>query len=214
MMMGDLVLLPIEVMNVMNRLEAGGFVITALHNHLLFENPRIMYMHYMAHGNAETLSKTLKAALLTTGTPLDSSSLPPRKKTTRGQGPLPVALIGRILARQGSTQGEILSFGFPRAEIIRENGMEIPPFMGIASTINFQSAPGGVAATGDFVLLSSEVNPVLQALQSSGIQVTALHNHMLDESPRLFFMHFWGQGPAETVATGLRKALNRINLKQ
>ncbi|MBZ5554683.1 MAG: DUF1259 domain-containing protein [Acidobacteriia bacterium] len=213
-MMGDLVLLQGEIEGVVDRLEAGGVMISALHNHLLGETPHVMYMHYMAHGNAETLAKTLKAALATTATPL---ALGPHsdavKKSTAQAIKFDGKKIEEILGRKGSESAGVLSFGFPRAETIRAHGEEIPPLMGTANFINIQDAPEGVATTGDFVLIASEVNPVIQALRSAGISVTALHNHMLDEDPRLFFLHFWGEGPAVRIAAGIRSALDHVNLK-
>lgn len=212
LMMGDLVLLQTEVESVIDHLEAGGVMVTALHNHLIQEIPHVMYLHYMGHGNAEALAKTLKSALATTETPrVTSSSSAPKKDEDLL---LEVEAIEKILGKKGTVDGGVLTFGFPRAEVITEHGVEIPPTMGLANSINIQNSPDGIATTGDFVLASSEVNPVLKALRSSGISVTALHNHMLDENPRLFFLHFWGTGPAPKIAAGLKKALDQINLKK
>lgn len=213
-MMGDLVLLQGEIEGVVDKLEAGGVMISALHNHLLGETPHVMYMHYMGHGNAESLANALKAALSTTATPLT-----PGPHSDAVKKPAPQAIkfdskkVEEILGRKGSESGGVLSFGIPRAETIRAHGQEVPPLMGTANSINFQATGEGVAATGDFVLIGSEVNPVIQALRSAGISVTALHNHMLDDEPRLFFLHFWGEGSAMKIAAGLRSALDRINLK-
>lgn len=209
-LMGDLVLLEPEIEPVIDRREAGGVTITALHNHLLQERPQVLYMHYMGHGNAEALAKTLKSALEKTGTPLK----PPAAKSPVPAVHMNTIKIEEILGHHGTLNGSILSFGIPRAEPIREHGMEVPTAMGVANSINFQDAPRGVAATGDFVLIASEVNPVIRALRAAEISVTALHNHMLDDSPRLFFMHFWAQGPAPKIAAGLRSALDQINLKK
>ena len=213
-MMGDLVLLPSEIEGVVDRLEAGGVMISALHNHLLGETPHVMYLHYMGHGNAETLAKALKTALSTTATPL---ALIPHSDAMKKSASQTIMFDGKkveeILGRKGSESAGVLSFGFPRVELIRAHGEEIPPLMGTANSINFQDAPEGVATTGDFVLIGSEVNSVIKALRSAGISVTALHNHMLDDDPRLFFLHFWGEGSAVKIASGLRGALDHINLK-
>jgi Domain of Unknown Function (DUF1259) len=107
----------------------------------------------------------------------------------------------------------VLQVGVPRAEKIEENGMEVPAAMGMANALNFQRAGGQVATTGDFVLIASEVNPVIRELRSHGIAVTALHSHMLAETPRLFFMHFWGVGSPETIAAALKAALSKVNTK-
>jgi hypothetical protein len=109
--------------------------------------------------------------------------------------------------------GRVLQIGVPRRDAIRENGTEVPPSMGMATAINVQPAGQGVAATGDFVLVADEVNPVILALQARGIDVTALHSHMLREEPRLFFMHFWAAGEPERVAAGLKDALAKIATK-
>jgi hypothetical protein len=214
-LMGDLVLLQSEVENVIDRLASGGILISALHNHLIGETPHVMYMHYMGHGTGETLAKSLRAALSTTATPL---TLVPHsdavKKSAADAIKFDVKKIEEILGRKGSESGGVLSFGIPRAETIIDHGNEIPPLMGTANSINFQDAPDGAAATGDFVLVGREVNPVIQALRSAGISVTAIHNHMLDDEPRLFFMHFWGEGSAVKIASGIRKALDQINLKR
>jgi Domain of Unknown Function (DUF1259) len=213
--MGDLVLLQSEIEGVIDRLEAGGIMISALHNHLLGETPHLMYMHYMGHGNAETLAKSLKAALSTTATPL---TLSPHSDAVKKPIPEVIKFDGKkvedILGRKGNESSGVLSFGFPRAESIKAHGEEVPPLMGTANSINFQDAPEGVATTGDFVLIAGEVNPVIHALRSAGISVTALHNHMLDDEPRLFFLHFWGEGSAVKIASGLRSALDHINLKR
>jgi Domain of Unknown Function (DUF1259) len=102
--------------------------------------------------------------------------------------------------------------GFPRKEKISEKGMEVPPYLGMATGINLQMVGSKAATTGDFVLIGSEVNPVVKALVNHGIAVTAIHSHMLFESPRLFFLHFWGYDTPEKLASGLKAALDKINL--
>ncbi len=207
MLMGDLVLAPEEVEPVMEKLESGGVEITGLHNHLLRENPRVMYMHIGGHGNAVELAKTLHDALALTRTPAASPSSP-----ASGGPPLDTAAIDKILGRNGQMNGGIYQVSAPRAEKISEHGMDVPPSMGVATGINFQTLGNGRAATtGDFVLLGTEVNPVLRALRQNGIEVTAVHSHMLTEEPRLIFMHFWGEGEATQLAHGLRAALDRTN---
>ena len=206
MAMGDLVLLAGEVGAVVEALEKGGVEVSAIHNHLIGESPQVMYVHFSGRGEAVALARTLHAALATTKTPI---APPPAPATPPAAPALPIADIDRILGRPGKANGGVYQFGMPRAEAIHEGGMTIPPSMGMSTAINFQPVGNDRAATtGDFVLLASEVNPVIRALRAGGIAVTALHSHMLQEEPRLFFMHFWGVGDAKALATTLRQALD------
>jgi uncharacterized protein DUF1259 len=205
--MGDIVLLGDEVNPVMKKLEEGGIEITALHNHLLRNEPFTMYMHVSGHGDPVKLASALHAALAESRTPLSAGTAPPPEL---GFDP---AVIERVLGRKGKANGPILGFSIPRAEPIAEGGMVVPEAMGSAIAINFQSTGGGkVAATGDFVLVAAEVNPVVKALRENGIEVTAVHNHMLNDAPHAFFMHFWANDDAEKVAKGLRAALDKIDV--
>jgi len=206
--MGDLVLTEDEIGPVMKALQAGGVEQTALHNHLRSESPHIMYMHVMATGKPEAIARAIHSALALTGTP--SAARPVSPPT--GPIELDTAAIARILGQSGTRNGVVYQVSIPRAEKIRMHGHVIPPAMGVATAINFQTTGGGHAvATGDFVLLGSEVNRVIRALQSHDIEVTAMHSHMLDESPRLYFMHFWGDGDAVSIAQGLRSGLDVTN---
>jgi Domain of Unknown Function (DUF1259) len=209
MAMGDLVLTESEVNEVISALQAGGIEQSALHNHVLGESPRVLYLHFGGHGDAVALARTLRTALERTKTPLQ----PP---AGNAQAPeLPAAEMDRILGFTGKANGGVLQYAVPRAERIVERGMEVPPAAGMATAINFQPTGDGRAAiTGDFVLLASEVNPVIRELRGGGIAVTALHSHMLDEEPRLFFMHFWANDDSVKLATALRGALDRMNVKR
>jgi hypothetical protein len=206
MVMGDLVLTDDEVSPVMLALQQGGIQQTALHNHLLGETPRVSYMHVAGHGDAVRLAESIRTALALTATPLTA----PAGST---QAPnLDTARLDSILGYRGTAAGTVYQFSIPRAERIADSGMEVPPAMGTATAINFQPTRGGNAAiTGDFVLLGSEVNPVIQELRAQGIEVTALHSHMLAEEPRLFFMHFWANDDAVKLAEGLKAALLKTN---
>src|ERR1051325_11206254 len=207
MVMGDLVLTENEVEPVMLRLQQSGIQITALHNHLLSESPHVMYMHIEGHGEAAKLAASLHNALALTKTPpaISASATPPAVD-------LDTAQIDSAMGRKGKNNGGIYQFGIPRAEKITDDGMEVPPSMGVATAINFQPTGNGNAAiTGDFVLLNSEVNPVMQTLRENGISVTAVHSHMLMENPRLYFMHFWANANAVQLAKGLRAALDKTN---
>jgi uncharacterized protein DUF1259 len=204
--MGDLVLAEDEVGPVMQELESGGIEVTALHNHLIGESPRVMYMHIHGMGTAASLGKAIHSAIAKTKTPEAKPPAPP------GDLGIDTTQIDQILGHAGKNNGGIYQVAVPRAEHIMEGGMAIPNSMGVATALNFQPTGGGKAAiTGDFVLLAKEVNPVIKALTSNGIAVTALHSHMLDEQPRLFFMHFWANDDALKLAKGLRAALDKTN---
>ena len=150
--------------------------------------------------------KAVHDALALTKTPAPPSSSAKPEDQNIG---IDTAQIGAILGRAGKVNGGILQVSFPRPERITDAGMEIPPSMGTSTALNFQPTGNGRAAiTGDFVLVAEEVNPVLKALRDNGIQVTALHSHMLNEQPRLFFMHFWANDDAVTLAHRLRAALD------
>jgi hypothetical protein len=210
MAMGDLVLLESEVTPVMRALQAGGVEQTAIHNHVLDESPRVMYMHVSAHGDPVKIAQTIRTALNATKTPLGVPG-PPAAPSAEG---LDTAGIAAALGVAGKLNGIVYSVSVPRRERIMMNGQEVPPSMGVATAINFQPTGGGKAViTGDFVMIASEVNPVIRALQAHGIASTALHSHMLDESPRLFFMHFWANDDAVTLAKGLRAALDKTASK-
>ncbi len=207
MAMGDLVLLEREVTPVIDALQKGGIEQSALHNHLLRESPHVMYLHFSGHGDAAKLAKTLHDALALTKTPMGPA--PAAAATTTID--LPVAELDRVIGRAGKVNGGVYQFAVPRTEKIMEQGMEIPPSMGMAIPLNFQPTGSGRAAiTGDFVLLASEVNPVVRALRGGGIEVTAIHSHMLEESPRLFFLHFWANGDSLALAGTLRRALDAM----
>jgi hypothetical protein len=211
MVMGDLVLTMDEVNPVMTKLAAGGIEVTALHNHLLRNQPFTMYMHVQGHGDPVKLAAVLHTALAESKTPLTAAPA--------GLAPTPppidfdTAAVDQILGAKGANNGGVYQFGIPRAEPIKDGGMDVPPPMGSANAINFQPTGGGRAAiTGDFVLVAKEVNPVLKALRDHGIEVTAIHNHMLDDQPHLYFMHFWANDDAKKLAEGLKAALAHVNI--
>ena len=201
MVMGDLVLLPAEVGPVMKTLEDGGIEITALHNHLLRNDPFTMYMHVLGRGEPAKLAATLRAALLHSKTPLAVEGAAP----VDGTIDLDTSAIDKALGHQGKVNGGVYQMSIRRGDKVTEAGMDVPEAMGSAIAINFQPSGGGrCAITGDFVLTATEVNPVIKALHESGIEVTALHNHMLDDEPRLFFLHFWANDQADKLLSGLK----------
>ena len=211
MVMGDLVLTEAEVNPVMTKLAAGGIEVTALHNHLLRNQPFTMYMHVLGHGDPVKLAAVLHTALAESKTPL--SAAPAATAAAPPPIDLDTAAIDQMLGAKGTNNGGVYQFSIPRAEPIKDGGMDVPPPMGSANAINFQPTGGGKAAiTGDFVLIAKEVNPVLKALRDHGIEVTAIHNHMLDDQPHLYFMHFWANDDARKLAEGLKAALVQINI--
>jgi hypothetical protein len=211
MVMGDLVLTPDEVNPVISKLEEGGIQVTALHHHLDNLKPDVLFMHVGGEGDPVELAQALHAGLAMSKTPLAKASAKPPTEEL----PLDTAELDQIIGRRGKASGGVYHFTVARAEEITEAGMEIPPAMGTATAINFQPTGDEKAAiTGDFVMTANEVNPVIRALQEQGIQVTALHNHMLEEEPRLFFMHFWANDDAQKLARGLRAALDQMNVEK
>jgi hypothetical protein len=211
MVMGDLVLTMDEVSPVMKKLVEGGIEVTALHNHLLRNQPFTMYMHVLGHGDPVKLAAALHTALAESKTPFAAAATAPAAAAPPLD--LDTAAIDAALGAKGTNNGGVYQVGIPRAEPITESGMGVPPAMGSAVAINFQPTGDGKAAiTGDFVLIAKEVNPVAKALREHGIEVTALHNHMLDDQPRLFFMHFWANDDAKKLAEGLKAALALVNI--
>jgi hypothetical protein len=206
MVMGDLVLSEEEIEPVMLKLQQDKIEQSSIHNHLLGESPRVIYMHIEGHGDPVALARSLAAALALTKTPAPVPAAPQQSIDLNG------GQVEQALGYTGRVNGGILQFSIPRIEKITEGEMEIPPAMGVATAINFQPTGQGKAAiSGDFVLLASEVNPVIRALRTHGIDVTAMHNHMLFEQPHLYFMHFWANDDAVKLARGLRAALDETN---
>ena len=208
MAMGDLVLLETEINPVMLKLIEGGLEITAVHNHLLRASPATFYMHVGGHGDPVKMAAVIREALATSKTPL---------ATTVGAAPPPAvdldtAQLDQIIGVKGQSNGGVYQFAVPRRDPVNEGGMQLAPAgpMGVAEAINFQPTGGGKAAiTGDFVLTGDEVNPVIKALRGNGIEVTALHSHMLDEQPRLFFCHFWANDDAMKLARACARRSTR-----
>ena len=210
LLLGDLVLLEREVAPVVRKLQGTGIEQTALHNHLLQESPQIIYLHISGLGAPARLAAAVHTALAASRTPFGS----PATATTSRFG-LDTTRIAQVLGFHGRVNGGVYQVSAPRAETITVEGFDAPPSMGLATAINFQPTAGGkTATTGDFVLLGSEVNPVVRALREHGIAVTAMHSHMLTDSPHLFFVHFWATGNAITLARGLRAALDRTNVSR
>ena len=209
MVMGDLVLIESEVQPVISKLQEGGIQESAVHNHLIGESPRILYVHIVSHGDAVQMANALRSAIAETHTPPPDAAAPPSTGSDLG---FDQKQVEQALGHTGKVNGGVLQVSVPRSETIKDSGMTVPPSMGVATSLNFQSTSSGKAAvTGDFVLLNTEVNPVMKALRRNGIAVTAVHSHMLMEEPRLFFMHFWAHDDPVKLARALRAALDQTN---
>ena len=213
MVMGDLVLLDQEVPAVMSGLFAGGLQVTAVHNHLNEMSPHVMYMHYGGHGDAVQMARALRQALSASGTPLGGSA--PAPAPTPGPT-LDTKAIEQALGRSGrDVGGGVFQVTVPRAEPITEMGHPLLPGMGVVTVMNFQPTTDGKAAiTGDFVLIDKEVNAVAKALRQHGVDVTAIHNHALMDTPRLFYMHFWANDDPIKLAQSLKAALDATNSRK
>ena len=210
MVMGDLVLTGAEVTPVITALQAGGVEQTAIHHHVIREEPHVYYVHVRAHGDAAKIAATIRTAVAATKIPA-----PAPATAAAGDPGIDTAGVAKALGYAGRINGGVYQVTVPRAEVLRENGMEVPPVMGLTTAINFQPTGGGKAAiTGDFVLLAGEVNAVIQALRANGIEAVSLHSHLLDDEPRLYFMHFWANDDAVTLARGLAAGLAKTNVKR
>jgi hypothetical protein len=208
---GDLVLTEDEVAPVFQLLRKEGIAVTALHNHLIGESPRVMFLHIAGKGDAAQLAAHIKNALSLTKTPIGESSDVGAAKTAQEDAGFNADLIQEALGHKGSVKGGVLNVSIPRPEQIKMMGVTLPPSMGMATALNFQdTGDGKVAATGDFVMTRDEVDGVTKALAENGIMVTALHNHLVHGSPDLYFMHFWANDTAEKVAKGLRAGLDSM----
>lgn len=202
---GDLVLLDDEINPVISKLEERGIELSALHNHLLHENPRIMYIHFVGSGNEVEMAKGIQEALALTKSPLVSTPSGPETKPELAKE------IERIIGYEGGMGGGVFHITVPRNDVhVHAMGTSIPGSMGMNTPLNFQLDGKNAAINGDFMLLPAEVNPVIKVLRSNGIEVASVHNHMLDDEPRLIFMHFWAYGDAVDLAKGLKAALLRI----
>jgi hypothetical protein len=210
MAMGDLVVSEDELNPVLLRLQQGGVAQTAIHHHVMRESPRVLYVHVHGHGDPLAVARTVRSALSLTATPpAPSGALAPIAMD------LDTAGIRQALGHAGRANGGVYQVNVPRAETILDAGEEIPASMGLATVMNFQPTGGGRAAiTGDFVMTAAEVNPVIRALRDNGIEVTSLHNHLLQDDPRLFFLHFWAVDDGPRLARGLRAALDKTNSRR
>jgi Domain of Unknown Function (DUF1259) len=213
MLMGDLVLLETEITPVMTKLLDSGLDITAIHNHILRASPATFYMHVAGHGDPEKMAASIHSALSSASkTPFDQPA------TTAGPAPaldLDTAKIDEAMGGKGTVNGGVYQFGIPRREPAVESAMPVNAALGGANAVNFQPTGNGKAAiTGDFLVTGNEVNPLIRALRAGDIEVTAIHSHMLDEEPRMFFIHFWANDDGVKLARGVRAALDKTAIAQ
>jgi len=202
---GDLVVLDDEINPVISKLEERGIELSALHNHLLHESPRIMYIHFVGRGNEVEMASGIREALALTKSPLASTPSRPETKPELANE------IERIIGYQGSMGGDVFHIVVPRNDVhVHAVGAAIPGSMGMNTPLNFQFDGKNAAINGDFMLRPAELNPVIKVLRANGIEVASVHNHMLDDEPRMIYMHFWAYGDAVDLAKGLKAALMRI----
>src|SRR6267142_5105562 len=212
MVMGDLVLLETEITPVMTKLLNGGLDITAIHNHILRASPATFYMHVGGHGDPEKMAAVIRSALATSKTPFDPPAANPPAPPAID---LDTAKLDEIIGVKGTANGGVYQFGVPPRDPIMEMGLKVTGPLGGTNAINFQPTGGGKAAiTGDFLVTGNEVNPLIRALRAGDIEVTAIHSHMLDEEPRMFFIHFWANDDALKLARGVRAALDKTAVAQ
>ncbi|MEO8399466.1 MAG: DUF1259 domain-containing protein [Ignavibacteriaceae bacterium] len=203
MVMGDMVLLESELGPVLKSIEKNNFSVTAIHNHLIKESPKVMYLHYSAEGDPADLAQKLKDILSKTDTPLSN------EVSSQNLNLPDWSSVQSILGKGNA--GELLKYSFNRNETIKHDNMSLPKTYGINTAFGFQKVGDKAFTTGDFVLIANEVNKVIKILTQNNITVTALHNHMLNEEPRLFYMHFWGYDKPEYLAAALKDALEETN---
>jgi hypothetical protein len=210
MAMGDLVVTEAELPKVTDALQAHGIEQTALHKHLLEQSPPVWWTHFHAMDDDPVrLAQGVKAAL-------DATATPPAAAAGGPQPPvdLDTAGIDNAMGRKGTADGGIYKFTIARRDTITDQGHVLPPNTGVTTAVNFQPLGGGKAAiNGDFVMTGPEVNKVIQALRRGGIDIVEIHNHMLTDDPRLFYMHFWAVDDGVTLAKALRPALDATNLQ-
>ena len=207
MAMGDLVLTETEVTPVMTKLLQSGIEITALHNHLMRATPATFYMHIRGHGDPVKLATVIHEALTESKTPFEHTAAP----TQQTNIDLDTSKLDQVLEAKGKVNGGVYQFSIPRRDAVTENGMPASAPMGTGTAVNFQPTGGGKAAiAGDFVVTADELNPMITSLRENGIEVVAIHSHMLQEQPRLFFVHFWANDDALKLAKGLQAALSKM----
>jgi hypothetical protein len=208
-LMGDLVLLEDEVNPVMSAVLDAGFDVTALHNHFFWDEPRMFYMHVHGHGSAADLARKLKPAVDMIGKKAAAGASPGAPAPASGQ--LNSANLARIVGHQGEQTGAVYKITVGRDDLkVTEMGAPINARMGLNTWAAFTGTDASAAIAGDVAMLESEVTPVLKALRKNGLDVVAIHHHMTNERPLVVFLHYWGKGPADKLATGFKAALDEL----
>jgi hypothetical protein len=208
-LMGDLVLLQDEVNPVMTALLDRGLDVTALHNHFFWDQPAMFYMHVHGVGNAMDLARNLKPALDLIGKvgPIP----PPAPNSAPIEGTLDTEEIAAIVGHRGDQTGPVYKITIGRDDLsVKEHGATINARMGLNTWAAFYGSNQNAVVAGDVAMLESEVTPVLRALRRNGLDVVAIHHHMTSDRPMIIFLHYWGQGPAESLASGFKAALGEI----
>jgi hypothetical protein len=206
-MMGDLVLTENDVNPVMSALLNAGIDVTALHNHFFLETPRILYMHVHAHGSASDLANKLKPVLALVGKP-GATPAPSAGKPI--QGTLDSAQLAKIVGTEGETTGAVYKITIGRPDIkMMEMGAPINARMGLNTWAAFYGSDADAVVAGDVAMLETEVQPVLKALRANNINVVAMHHHMIGTTPNVIFLHYWGRGPAQKLAAGVKAAVDQ-----
>ena len=211
-MMGDLVLLEDEVNPVMSALLDNGLEVTAVHNHFFFESPRIFYMHVHGHGKVADLAKMAKPAvdLIGHGSPQHQSSVTGGNATVSA-GKIDSAAIARIVGHEGEQNGAVYKITVGRDDLkLKEMGAPLNSRMGLNTWAAFYGSDANAEVAGDVAMLSQEITPVLKALRSNGLNVVAIHQHMTTTQPTIYFLHYWGTGPADKLAGGFKAALDEL----
>ena len=209
-MMGDLVLTQDEVNPVMSALLQNGFDVTALHNHFLDEQPRVMFMHVHGHGNAADLAKKLKPAIDLIGKSSAAPAPAPAAAAPAKPG-MDTAALARIIGHDGEVSGPVYKITIGRQDLnIREHGANINARMGLNTWAAFNGSDADAMVAGDIAMLAGEITPVLRALRSNGIEVVSIHQHMTDTNPMIFFLHYYGTGPAQKLAQGVHAAFDQL----
>jgi hypothetical protein len=211
-MMGDLVLLEDEVNPVMSALLDNGLEVTAVHNHFFFESPRIYYMHVHGHGKAADLAKMVKPALDLIGkVPATHESTVTGGASGIQAGQIDTAKIANTVGHQGEQIGAVYKITVGRDDLsIKEMGATINARMGLNTCASFYGSDAKAEIAGDIAMLSQEITPVLKALRANGLNVVAIHHHMTGTQPEIYFLHYWGTGPTDKLATGFRAALDQL----
>jgi hypothetical protein len=209
--MGDLVLTQEEVNPVMSALLDNGLEVTALHNHFFWDDPRIFYMHVHGHGQPAELARKLKPAIDLIGKGAPQPSGGPAPAAPAAGGKLDTAKIAQIVGAQGEQTGDVYKITIGRDDLkISEMGAPINARMGLNTWAAFVGTNENAAIAGDVAMLAKEVTPVLKALRQNGLSVVAIHHHMTTTEPTIFFLHYWGTGPVDKLATGFKAALGEL----